>query len=294
MSGNIYGFVPNLGANLAATILFGIITAFQFIFGILTREFFFGSMWVITAGAEVCGYVCRTISHFEPDTTSTEYKIQLVTLMIGPVFMAAGLYYQLGVLVTLYGRQYSLVTPRKYTIVFSTLDVIALFMQGAGGGIAAGQNPSSVNVGRWVMVGGIIFQVIVLTVFIFVFSYVVYRIFYATGEAHWSGEYARNRKRPLFKYWLPSVFVSLIFLEIRSIYRVVELSEGWNGPLMVTESYFLVLDGLMIFLGMLPLTIVFPGLAYGRMSITNKNGGLIEKVDTFDDEAELNVFYELK
>ena len=59
MSGNIYGFVPNLGANLAATILFGIITAFQFIFGILTREFFFGSMWVIIPGLTVSGTVCR-------------------------------------------------------------------------------------------------------------------------------------------------------------------------------------------------------------------------------------------
>lgn len=285
-SKNLYGFVPDLGASLAGCILFGLITAFQFVLGIMTREYFFWSMWVITAGLEVYGYVCRVISHYNPDNSTACYKGQLISLMIGPVFMAAGLYYQLGVLVTIFGTHYSLMSPKLYTIVFTSLDVVALFMQGAGGGIAAGQSDSSVKVGRWVMVGGIVFQVVVLTTFIGMFTYVNYKIFFTNSEHTWAGAYQRQRKRPLFRFWIPAVYVSLLFLEIRSIYRIVELSEGWNGYLMTTQGYFLVLDGLMIFLGMLALTIVYPGIAYGPISIRHKDLGTVEYDEKEEDESD--------
>lgn len=282
---NAYGFVPDLGANLAGCILFGLITAAQFILGIMTREFFFWSMWVITGGLEIYGYVCRVISHYNPDNSLACYKGQLIGLMFAPVFMAAGLYYQLGVMVTIYGLQYSLMSPKLYTIIFTSLDVVALFIQGGGGGVAAAQTGGTADTGRWIMVAGIIFQVIVLTTFIFMFMYVHYKIQFKGSEEDWDPNYLRQRQRPLFKYWIPAVYVSLLFLEIRSIYRIVELAEGWDGELTTTQGYFLVLDGLMIFLGMLALTVVYPGLAYGRISIRKKNLGEVGYM-TGDDEAE--------
>jgi hypothetical protein len=45
---------------------------------------------------------------------------------------------------------------------------------------------------------------------------------------------------------------------------VIELAEGWSGFLIVNERFFLVLDGLIIYLGVLGLSLVHPGFALGR------------------------------
>lgn len=52
----------------------------------------------------------------------------------------------------------------------------------------------------------------------------------------------------------------------RSIYRVVELAEGWSSKLAVDEIYFMILEGLMMSLACFVLTVLTPGVAYGRHS----------------------------
>ncbi|KAF8317970.1 hypothetical protein DL93DRAFT_487538 [Clavulina sp. PMI_390] len=53
-------------------------------------------------------------------------------------------------------------------------------------------------------------------------------------------------------------FSSLCLL-IRSIYRTIELSNGWNGRIIQTQVYFNVLDGAMVVLSMYTLNFFHPG-----------------------------------
>ncbi|GMM50373.1 phospholipid-translocating ATPase [Starmerella bacillaris] len=265
---NSYGFLPNLAANIVASVLFGIVTVIQFVAGIWTKDWWFLTAWTITGGLEFAGYIARIMSNYYP-FSDPMFKMQLVCLIIAPAFMAAGLYYQLAVEVTIFGEEFSIFKPMIYTAIFTTGDVISLFVQAAGGGVASAmlntsQGPAT---GGWIMVAGIAFQVLVLITFIIMFTIVNYRIFKKSNRDRWNPEFESTRQRKLFKFWIPSICISLLFLTIRSIYRIVELSEGWLGHLIRTERYFLVLDGLMILLGMAPLTVFHPGVCYGFVPI---------------------------
>lgn len=46
---------------------------------------------------------------------------------------------------------------------------------------------------------------------------------------------------------------------VRSIFRLVELGEGWGGNLMSKEVPFFILEGLMMILAIACLTLVYPG-----------------------------------
>lgn len=45
----------------------------------------------------------------------------------------------------------------------------------------------------------------------------------------------------------------------RTIYRTIELSDGWGGPIIRNETYFNVLDGGAICLAMFTLNFLHPG-----------------------------------
>jgi hypothetical protein len=45
-----------------------------------------------------------------------------------------------------------------------------------------------------------------------------------------------------------------------SIYRVVELSGGWNGRVIQTQAYFIWLDGGMVTLAIYTMNLCHPGL----------------------------------
>lgn len=64
--------------------------------------------------------------------------------------------------------------------------------------------------------------------------------------------YLQTRKKGLsdgnalpkaYTWLLAAVFISLTMIFIRSIYRTVELLQGWSGYLITHEGYFIGLDG---------------------------------------------------
>jgi hypothetical protein len=80
------------------------------------------------------------------------------------------------------------------------------------------------------------------------------------------------------KFMIGALAFSTLCVFIRSVYRVIELSEGWGGPILTTERYFRqylvaflivreiltwisadVLDGAMITLAMYCLNVFHPG-----------------------------------
>lgn len=266
-----YGYYPNLAANVVGAVLFFLVLAAQVIQGLWTQEWWMFVSWGITAALEMITYIGRSIGHDLPKSLPM-FEMQLVCSIIGPAFMAAGLYYQLGKIVTLYGEKYSMMPPMIYCAIFTTCDVISLVIQGVGGGIAASnvQSPYGPGQGGWIMVAGIAFQVLVLSIFIILWIQVNWKIL-RDDPANWDPIFAPNRERVLYKWLLPAICVSILFLEIRSIYRIIELAVGWSGYIMETERYFLIVDGLMVLIGMVPLCITYPGFAYGYVPIRGLN-----------------------
>jgi len=62
----------------------------------------------------------------------------------------------------------------------------------------------------------------------------------------------------------------------RSIYRTIELADGWNGRIITTEWYFNVFDATPIVLAMVAINIFHPGRLISPPSATSEGHDLKE------------------
>ncbi|KAK4193135.1 RTA1 like protein-domain-containing protein [Podospora australis] len=234
---NIYHYRPSLGAGITFCVLFafcslGHLVTFGFFRKWTSILFFLGSI------TELIGWAGRTWSAKCPYNTNA-FLMQITTLIIAPTFYAAALYVLLGSLIKLLGPQTSIMTPKWYAIIFCTCDVASLVIQAVGGAMAstaADKIDGDTKPGTHTMVAGIVFQLFTMTVFAVLVADFLRRVF-----VH---KTMMDRK---IKLVLSSMTVSFVMIYIRSIYRTIELAEGWSGKLITTEGYFIGLDAALMF-----------------------------------------------
>lgn len=100
------------------------------------------------------------------------------------------------------------------------------------------------------MVAGIVFQLASITVFVgFAIDFVV-----RTLRRH----LLQNMTGTIIPLLAAMVF-SVLCIYVRSIYRTIELSQGWSGYLITTERYFIALDGAMMILAVGVFNVLHPG-----------------------------------
>jgi hypothetical protein len=191
-----------------------------------------------------------------------------VTLVIAPTPLVAVNFILLGRIIRLLGPQYSRLTPRRYTIIFVSCDIIALAVQGTGGGIAAvaetsADSVSQANLGAHIALGGTAFQQLAI---------IVYCVLAAEFLARYTWDLPIRRSAPVpnevlrgtmdkrLNRMLQAMLIITIFIMIRAIYRVVEFAGGWNGKVISTQWLFYVFDGTMICLAMFTLNVFHPGI----------------------------------
>ncbi|KZT64812.1 RTA1-domain-containing protein [Daedalea quercina L-15889] len=262
---NPYGYVPTEWICILFLVLFSLSTAIHFFQLVHTRLW-----WLIptvcTAGAlEILGWVGRLWSSLNADAENP-YLMQIVTTIIAPTPLVAANFVILGELIWRLGPSYSRLSPVWYTAVFVSCDIVSLVVQAVGGGIAAtavNQYESPANGGH-IMLAGIAFQMASITVYMLLAAEFVFRFMYdrpARDIVHASGRHHFNRNTKLM---LLGLTFSSLCIYIRSVYRTVELAEGWDGYIISTQHYFNWLDGGMIALAMFCLNFLHPGYLLGK------------------------------
>lgn len=283
---SLYVYIPSLEANATASFAYCALLATQIYLMFKYRQWWFGGVFCIGTFLEAVGYISRILSHKSPDVK--EYFIlQMIVLTVAPTFLMASIYSLPAKLAIIFGYpQVSRFRPRVYSILFLTLDVLSLLTQFAGAGIAGGATSSGdrakAKFGANIMLGGMIIQVIGISVFLCFYIDLLLRArnlrqLRALDPSEnlslreqpsrpdlFNPDYAHVRAHPMFSWLLYATIASTLFIFARSIYRVVELAEGWNGYLMVHEVYIIVFEAILIFLGILGLTIIYPGTVLGK------------------------------
>ncbi|KAI0026999.1 RTA1-like protein, partial [Vararia minispora EC-137] len=263
-----YGYIPTLWVSCLFLGLFGISTTFHLGQALFFRLWFLLPTALLCGALELAGWSGRlwsSINHincFNPAASSLALRI--VTTIIAPTPLLGSNFILLGRIIHLLGSRYSRLSSRLYSIIFLTCDVIALVVQGLGGGIAASApdgNLSQASLGSNIMLAGIIFQLVVI-------------ITYSGFAFEFFSRYVKDRPLRLgpgvpqkrtetsarTKLLLLGMVLMTVFLFIRSIYRTVELAGGWKGSIITTEWYFDAFDGLMVAFAMLTLNILHPGI----------------------------------
>jgi hypothetical protein len=126
-----------------------------------------------------------------------------------------------------------------YYYIFITCDVISLTLQATGGGMSSNSSGKS-YVGVDIALAGLSFQVFTLTLFICLSADFALR--YIRGR---KGEKAEDRAElsRKFKVFLTFLAVAIVLILVRCVYRIDELSRGYNGPLIHNEGLFIALEG---------------------------------------------------
>lgn len=196
------------------------------------------------------------------------FLIQIICLTIAPAFLAAGIYLCLSRIVTTFGESNSRISAKMYPRIFIPCDLASLLLQAAGGGLASAASHQDKNptVGNNIMIAGLSVQVFTLAVFIVLATDFAMRTIHRTRELGTQNAldptHARLRSSWAFKGFLVAVSFATLCIFTRSVYRVAELSEGWNGKLIKTQKYFIGLEGAIVGTAVLALNAFHPGLCF--------------------------------
>ncbi|KAI1392995.1 RTA1-domain-containing protein [Hypoxylon trugodes] len=232
--GYSYGYQPSLAAGITFCALFGI-AFFGHLLQLIRLRRWTSALLAIGALTELIGWSGRTWSAECPYNRNA-FFMQITTLIIGPVFFTGALYMLLGAFINSLGRQYSLMSPRMYNIIFMTCDLISLVVQAVGGALAASANTDDdMKLGTNIMVAGVFFQLAAMIVF----TLLTMDFLRKSSKFGIPQEYNKI---------IMALVISLLAIFARNIFRTVELLEGWRGYLITHEVYFIALDGALMVL----------------------------------------------
>lgn len=166
--------------------------------------------------------------------------------------------------------QYSKIKPLTYTIFFICGDLASLTIQGIGGGLASGATTlEAANNGAKIMVAGVISQMtfmVFYTILLFTFVYCYLRRKpvkqFRFRQTQPFTEVPTGRVPPIVEHKAKILLAAMLFsttlIFVRSIYRTIELLDGWHGPIIANETLFWVLDAIMVFLAMATFNFIHP------------------------------------
>jgi hypothetical protein len=110
------------------------------------------------------------------------------------------------------------------------------------------------------MLVGLAFQVFTLALFILLCAEYAFRVTRTLDTLN--PIHAKLRASKKFRGFLCALASSTVFILIRSIFRVIELAQGWSGELMGNQTLFFVLEGVMVTLAVLVLNVFHPGWCF--------------------------------
>jgi hypothetical protein len=205
------------------------------------------------------------------------FIVQICCLVISPAFVSAGIYLTLKHIVINFGQQWSRFPPVWYTRIFITGDLFSLILQGAGGGLAstATGGSSLQDVGTNLMIAGVIVQVVILAVFGYFLTEYTVRTYRRREQL--SVESMKLFHATSFRCFVVAIVVAYFGIFIRCIYRIPELTGGWGSELMRNEPEFIVLEGVMIVISVLVLTVFHPGYCFPALGNTIGNNKVSRK-----------------
>ncbi|KAJ4421939.1 Envelope glycoprotein gp160 [Gnomoniopsis sp. IMI 355080] len=229
-----YGYVPSFAAGVLFSILFAI-PFFYHTFQSVRLRATTSILLALGALTELIGWAARAYSGKCP-YNGNAFMSQEVTLIIAPVFFSAALYVLLGKLILDLGPRSSIISAKWYAIIFCSCDVGSLIVQAIGGAKASmADTNSDMELGTHIMVAGIAFQLFTMTLFVGLMVDFLVRVLRTQGEF-------RGMVTKGMQYVFMALVISTVMIYIRSVYRTIELAQGWHGYLISHEGYFIGLD----------------------------------------------------
>ncbi|CAJ0544235.1 Ff.00g035150.m01.CDS01 [Fusarium sp. VM40] len=274
-----YHYDPSLAAAIIFIITF-IATTTLHCYQLLRTRIWFMIPFIVGGFFQFIGYIGRAISHTEtPDWTLGPYLIQTLLLLVAPALFAASIYMELSrIIIAADGESHALIKKKWLTKIFVIGDVISFFVQGGGGGIQSSGTKSSLDTGKYIIVGGLLVQILFFGCFIAVavhFNLAMKRVPTprAQGDIPW-------RKH------LMALFIGSALIMARSLFRIIEYLQGFSGYLLSHEVYLYIFDALLMLAVMVLFNVLHPSEVVASVRGGNvKRGWKMRKIVGYDERA---------
>lgn len=190
---------------------------------------------------ETIGYIGRAASHNNVKAIGP-YVVQNMFLLVAPALFAATIYMVLGRIIrSLHAEHLSIIRVTRMTKYFVWGDVICFWAQGQGGGLQAIGKPLFTTLGRWIVVGGLILQVLIFSFFIVVAWKFHVRIVRAptVQSADPSVQWKKHMR---------TLYICSGLILIRNLVRMIEYLEGYDGWVISHEVMLFIFDSVPMLL----------------------------------------------
>ncbi|KAJ3129580.1 hypothetical protein HK100_008531 [Physocladia obscura] len=242
-SASLYGEEPSKNLALAAGGIFALLFITHIVQSIRFKTRYLIAA-IVAAFMETTGYGMRYKSINNPFDVSG-YAAQQGMIILAPVLLAASQYVVLEKIILHIGESSSPIRASLIAKIFVGCDILSFAIQGAGSGILV-SSVEHYTMGTNILIGGLIIQVISYASFLATALVVFNRGKHLNNEEGW---------RRMFY----ALFAGAILVMIRSVFRVIEFSMGYNGPIATNEHYMYVFDFGLVAIAMLLFNIFHPG-----------------------------------
>ncbi|CAE6506566.1 unnamed protein product [Rhizoctonia solani] len=285
-----FHYVPTGWIGITFLVLFGVTTIAHLLEAVYFRTMYMIPTLVLCGVGELLGWAGRYWGHIDPPNRDA-FMMQISTTIIAPSFMTAAMFLMLPKIINELGTEFSRMPPRLYSIIFITADVTALVIQAIGGAMASiADTLEGAEQGSHVMLGGIVIQLVAVVLYTILGLEFILRFTYnrparpnAVSEPRkhsgWIG-ISRN-----IVWMLVGLGIATLFIIIRSIYRTIELTDGWNGEIIATEKWFNWFDGAPIVVAMFTFNFFHPG--YFLRDLESENRLPLSQSSTIE-QVEMN------
>ncbi|EJT99582.1 hypothetical protein DACRYDRAFT_90214 [Dacryopinax primogenitus] len=245
-----YLYCASFTAAIAFTVLYGLTTIVHFGEAIAYRKRF---CWVIIMGSvwELVGLIFRTLTTMNQSQT-TFVSISAPFILLAPIWINAFVYMCLGRMMHYFlpGERIFGIKAETIAVIFIWGDITSFLVQ-AGGGLPADSatDPNVIRICLLVYTGGVALQ----QLFILFFFAIAIRFHMRLSLL----KRARGMKGfETVLMW--TLYVVLVLITIRIIYRILEFSMGYINYVTTHEVFYFVFDALPMFLALVIFNIWHP------------------------------------
>ena len=260
----IYGYTPSIALAALAAIWFFIHLLVHTAQTFRLRNCWWWLTFCVGLIFEVIGYISRSLSAKKDPYNLKFFVLNYFFIVTAPVFLAAGIYTILSILIRdTGGKRFSVVPPRLILGFFITSDVVSTIVQIAGAVLVGVResNRQDPTVANNILLGGLAYQVFAISIFIILSASFVIR--------------ARHvLKADGLTVFVAVFFFSTLMVYLRTVFRLAETAEGLFGKLATHEVFFGCLEFAPIALVALLLGIWHPGrcITYRREAGRRQKG----------------------
>ncbi|KAI0255352.1 RTA1-like protein [Lactifluus subvellereus] len=258
-----YNYVPTMWVCAMFIALFSLSSIIHVVQAIRFRLWWLFPTAIFCGLLEVIGWSARLWSSKNPFLRKA-FIMSTATTIVAPTPLVAANFIILGRITRQLGPQFCRLSPRWYTILFLSCDILAFVVQSVGGSIASGTQPV---LGGHIALGGIALQLVVLILYTALATEFLVRFALDRPVRHIhnvEGGIKVNPQRGTvdtsMRHMLFGMSVMTVLILTRSIYRTIELAGGWDGKVISTQWLFNVFDGTMVMVAIFTLNVFHPGV----------------------------------